>query len=115
MHDGRCWIALSMKCLLRDLESKLVPLLEDMLESDLERRPYVIVDEPLTKRFVQFARLYRPKTGELCFDVPKLNIWMQPCPNPHIGAAWAIATLTDAFGLPADAELSLTIGGDSLS
>lgn len=100
------------RVLLRNLRPVLIAALDEIMASDLERRPFVIVEDTITKRFVQFARLYKPKTGELCFDVPKLGINMKPCPDPKTGADWAAETLAENLDLPASAELVVKIDGD---
>jgi hypothetical protein len=81
------------------------------MASDLERRPFVIVRDNVTNRFVQFARRYKPKTGELLFDVPALGVILQPCPDIETAATWAVVALIEQR-LPDDAELTLWIDGD---
>ena len=65
---------------------------------ELRRRPFVIVDEPLSKRFVQFGRVVKahpgdfergsPSLGEMGFDVPTLSIYLRGFGNdPAEGAA----------------------------
>ena len=103
------------KCTLRELEPKLTDLLLELLASDLERRPFVIAEDVVTKKFVQFARRYKPKTGELLFDVPKLGVYLEPCPTAATGAWWAIGAFAGAFGLPEEAEIVMWIDGDELS
>lgn len=103
------------KCTLRELEPKLMELLLELLASDLERRPFVIAEDVVTKKFVQLARRYKPKTGELLFDVPKLGVHLQPCPTAAMGAQWAVTTFSGGFSLPAEAEIALWIDGDDLS
>ncbi len=93
------------------LRAVLVPALDEMMASDLERRPYIIVRDVVTKRYVQFARRYKPKTGELLFDVPALHIVLRSCPDTNTAATWAIAALMEQ-GLPDDAELVLKIDGE---
>jgi hypothetical protein len=101
-----------IRCTLADLEKRLVPILEELMTSDLERRPFVVVEEPLTKRFVQYIRRYKPKTGELLFDVPALGIVLQPCTSPVDGAQLAFATMRGRFELPYDAEFTIQVDGD---
>lgn len=99
---------------LRDLRATLVPVLDELVASDLERRPFVVVEDAVTKRFVQFARRYRPRTGELLFDVPALGVRLRPCPDTRTGAMWATAALIDQ-GLPDSAELVVRIDGDEVN
>jgi len=101
-----------MNCPLSDLGERLRPLLEELMASDLERRPFVIVEDTLTRRFVQYARRYKPKTGELLFDVPLLGIVLQACPDMPTAIDWAAKAFRNGFGLPWSAELKLTIDGD---
>jgi len=98
--------------LLRDLRGPLVLALEELLASDLERRPFVIVEDTVTKKFVQFARRYKPKTGELLFDVPALGVVLEPCPNPAKGSQWAAGVFLGDFALPPEAGLVITVDGD---
>lgn len=98
--------------LLGDLPKVLVGILNDLMASDLERRPFVIVEDTVTGRFAQFIRRYKPKTGELLFDVPALGLILLPCPNPTTGAKWAVDALSLRFGLPDDAMLVIQIDGD---
>jgi hypothetical protein len=97
---------------LSNLEPALTLALEELLASDLARRPFIIVDDPVTKKFIQFARRFRPRTGELLFDVPALGIELRPCPEPSIGARWARFAFTDQFELPLSAEIVITEDGD---
>jgi len=97
---------------LRDLSAPLERALEELMNSDLERRPFVLVEDTVTKKFVQFARRYKPKTGELLFDVPKLGIDLEPCSCPAHGARWAVSTLSGPLNLPPSAELVIVIDGD---
>jgi hypothetical protein len=106
---------MKQKCILRELEPKLTELLIELMASDLERRPFVIAEDVITKRFVQFCRRYKPKTGELLFDVPKLNVILKPCPNAATGAMWAAAAFSGAYELPDSAEIAMWIDGDPIS
>lgn len=103
------------KCALRELVPPLTAMLAELMALDLERRPWVTVEDEITKRFVQFIRRYKPKTGELLFDVPALNIYLEPCPDPDAGAHWAMTTLAGGFGLPGWAEVILWLDGDPSS
>jgi hypothetical protein len=103
------------RCTLRELKPPLTAMLTELMASDLERRPFVIVEDEVTKRFVQFIRRYKPKTGELLFDVPKLNIVLESCPDPEAGANWAVTTLAAGFGLPGEAKMALWLDGDPSS
>lgn len=100
---------------LRDIEPVLMRVLEELMASDLERRPFVIVEDTVTERFVQFIRCFKPKTGELLFDVPALGVVLHPCPDPGTGAIWARATLAGNFGLPDGAALVIRIDGDLMN
>ena len=97
---------------LRDLVPALTLALDELMSSDLERRPFVIVEDTVTRRFVQFARRYRPKTGELLFDAPMLNVILLPCPDAQTGAKWARQVLTGPLGLPVEAALVIRSDGD---
>ena len=95
----------------RDLEAMLL----ELMASDLERRPFVIVEDVVTKKFVQFIRRYKPKTGELLFDVPALSVVLNPCPSAKVGAMWATSTFTGAFSLPSWAEIQFWLTGEPAS
>lgn len=100
-------------CELRNLVTKLEHVLEEMMASDLERRPFVIVEDTVgASLFVQFARSYKPKTGALLFDVPRLGITLKPCPDVQTGAIWAQSMMLEQFGVPLDAVVSITLDGD---
>lgn len=105
---------------LGELQRALEPVLEELRSSDLGRRPFVIVDEPTTKRFVQFARVVKrdpgddekgiARLGEMGFDVPALGIYLIGFGNsPDVGAR--MATETMRMWLPDDAELLVTLDG----
>ena len=90
---------------------------------ELRRRPFVVVDEPLTKRFVQFGRIVvaHPDdaekriapVGEMAFDVPALGIHLEGFGNdPAEGAGRAAEVLRR--WLPEEAELVITLDGDPL-
>lgn len=99
--------------LLRELVPTLRAALDELMASDLERRPFVIVEDVVTRRFVQFARLFAPKTGALLFDVPSLGVVLLPCPDTKTGAEWAARVLAYSFGLPDIAELVVINDGDA--
>lgn len=104
-----------MNCPLSDLNAHLRPLLEELMASDLERRPFVIVEDTLTRRFVQYARRYKPKTGALLFDAPLLGIELRACPDMPTACDWAVKAFRNDFALPWSAELRLTIDGEPAS
>jgi hypothetical protein len=90
---------------------------------ELRRRPFVIVDEPLSKRFVQFGRIVRSypedvargvaPLGEMGFDVPALSIYLEGFGNdPAEGARRAAEVLRQ--WLPDEAELVVTLDGEPL-
>lgn len=102
----------SRTVLLRDLVPELTVVLEELMASDLERRPFVIIQDTVTKKFVQFIRRYKPKTGELLFDVPLMGVVLKPCPGPAYGAELAADVMTLHFKLPDSAELVIRVDGD---
>ena len=106
-----------IRCTLAELETLLVPLLKEICDSDLKRRPFIIVEEPLTGSFVQYARWVKPGVpgrtpGELCFDVPAFGVVLVRCESPKEAAALGFATLRARFELPVDAELEIKVDGD---
>jgi hypothetical protein len=100
------------KVALRGLGSILTEVLDELVASDIERRPFVVAQDTVTGKFVQFARRYRPKTGELLFDVPALGVVLVPCPDAQTGARWARCALGQHFELPDDATIVVRMDGD---
>lgn len=79
---------------LRDLPDVLPAVLRELRVMDVRRRPFVIVDEPLSKHFVQFGRIVDPRPppgiapfGEMAFDVPALGIYRRVRQRPGRGRA----------------------------
>lgn len=108
---------------LGQLRSTLASVLAELAASDVERRPFVLVEDARTRQFCQFARRccaecfpflrrYWPKTGELLFDVPALGVVLVPCPDPQTGADWAVCAMSHQFGLPVDATIGVRLDGD---
>jgi hypothetical protein len=106
------------------LETDLPPVLEELRAMDLRRRrPFVIVDEPLTKRFVQFGRIVEAHpgdvekgiapAGEMAFDVPALNIYLEGFGNDPAEGARRAADILRQW-LPDEAELVVTLDGEPL-
>ena len=105
------------------LESVLPAVLDELRTMELRRRPFVVVDEPLSKRFVQFGRIVKlnpgdaekgiAPIGEMGFDVPSLDIYLQGFGNdPTEGARLAAEVLRR--WLPDEAELVITLDGEPL-
>jgi hypothetical protein len=109
---------------LADLVGVLPVVLESLRTMDIGSRPFVIVDDPVTGRFVQFARVVKrfpgddakgiAQLGEMGFDVPALGIVLQGFGNdPREGARCAVATLRK--WLPDQATLVVTLDADALN
>lgn len=64
--------------------------LRNLLECPEARRPFVIVQDVATNRFVQFAGSLE---RGLLFDVPACGIVAEPCDTPERGAVMAQANL----------------------
>ena len=105
------------------LETDLPAVLEELRTMELRRRPFVIVDDPLSKRFVQFGRIVKTHPGdaekgiaplgEMGFDVPVLKVYLQGFGNdPLVGARLAAEVLRR--WLPDEAELTITLDGEPL-
>ena len=105
------------------LEPLLAGVLSDLRALDLRRRPFVIVDDPVSRKFVQFARIAVeqpgdrargiPPLGALAFDVPLLSIYLQGFgDDPAEGARLAVKTLRG--WLPDEAALVVTLDGEPL-
>jgi hypothetical protein len=116
-------IVSTWKTTLADLEAVLPGVLEELRAIDSARRPFVVVDDVVTKRFVQFARIVKSHSGDaergiaplgaMAFDVPALGVHLQGFGNdPLEGARRAASTLRQ--WLPDDAELRVTLDGDPL-
>jgi hypothetical protein len=100
------------------LRGVLAPLLEELRSSDLARRPFVIVEEPLSRRCVHFARIVKsgpglPPSGEMVvFDdalYGKIRlVWFDN--DPRRGARLADGLLCK--WLPDEAELVVTLDGN---
>jgi hypothetical protein len=58
--------------LLENLERPLKLALDRMLVVPRDLRPFVIVEDTVTEKFVQFALM--PKTGDLFIDLPGVNM-----------------------------------------
>ena len=105
------------------LETDLPAVLWELRTMELRRRPFVIVDEPLSKRFVQFGRVVKAHPGdfekgiaplgEMGFDVPTLSIYLRGFGNdPAEGARRAVEVLRR--WLPDEAELVILLAGEPL-
>lgn len=64
--------------------------LRNLLECPESRRPFVIIEDVATGRFVQFAG---SKERGLLFDVPACGIVGEPCDTPERAAVMAQANL----------------------
>jgi hypothetical protein len=89
---------------LADARGPIVSALRKLLDCPEVFRPFVIVQERASERFVQFAG--STERG-LLFDVPARGIVAEPCPSPEEGAALAITNLR-AQGVPAGAVVLVT-------
>lgn len=87
---------------LREVEPLIRASLESMLATPESQRPFVVVQDIVTERFVQFCG--SPERGVL-FDVPALGIIAEPCRHVADGVERALATLRGPFALPEDAQL----------
>lgn len=103
---------------LAKLDEVLPGVLEELRSSDIAGRPFVVVSDPVTEKFVQFARVVKrapgddakgiAQIGELAFDVPALDIYLQGIGNdPKVGTECAIKTLKK--WLPDEAKLVITL------
>lgn len=70
-----------------------------------EHRAFVILDDTVTGRFVQF---YGSSTDGLNFDAPQLGKIGPKFYDPMVAAAYALEQLRTAHRLPEFAELSIT-------
>jgi len=105
------------------LETDLPAVLEELRTMELRRRPFVIVDEPLSKRFVQFGRIIKSHPGdaergvaplgEMGFDVPLANIYLQGFGNDPVEGARRAAEVLRRW-LPEEAELTITLDSEPL-
>lgn len=93
---------------LEALEEPLTAALEQLLETPGELRPFVCVDDTITKCFVQFCTRCTASLGApLLFDDPtrgvQLGVW-----SAEEGAKLAAAVLATAYELPPFADLTIT-------
>jgi hypothetical protein len=101
------------------LADVLPGVLAELKALDLAKRPFVVVDDVVTKRFVQFGRVVQGRpdiapVGEMAFDVPALGIYLRGFGNdPAEGARLAVETLRQ--WLPDEAALVITLDGEPLS
>lgn len=109
---------------LAELCAVLPAVLAELRAMDVGLRPFVIVGDPVTDRFVQFARVVKrfpgddekgvAQFGELAFDVPALGIYLHGIgDSPAVGTASAVAVLR--CWLPYEAKLVVTLDSDALS
>lgn len=112
------------KTTLADLGTVLPGVLSELRTLDLGLRPFVVVDDTVTKRFVQFARVVQhhpgdaakgiAPPGEMAFDVPALDIYLRGFGNdPTEGTRLAVETLRK--WLPEEAALVVTLDADALN
>lgn len=103
------------KTTLANLILVLPVVLTELRDMDLGLRPFVIVSDPVTGKFVQFARVVKRKPGdpiappgEMAFDVPRISIYLRGFGNdPVEGARLAVETLRK--WLPDHAKLVITL------
>ena len=111
------------KTTLAELAAVLPAVLTELRAMDRARRPFVLVDDPVAKHFVQFARIVRSHPGdaakgiaplgEMAFDVPAIKIHLVGFGNdPAEGTRLAVDTLRR--WLPDEAQLVVTLDGDPL-
>ena len=113
------------KTTLGELSGVLVGVLAELRAIDAGRRPFVVVDDPVSgdRHFVQFARIVKSfpgdtekgiaPLGEMAFDVPAIKVHLLGFGNdPVEGTRLAVATLRR--WLPNEAELVVTLDGDPL-
>jgi hypothetical protein len=87
---------------LRDVEPLIRAALESMISTPESQRPFVVVQDTVTERFVQFCGSL--ERGAL-FDVPALGIVADPCPTIADGVQRALDTLRGPLRLPEEAQL----------
>jgi len=87
---------------LRDVAPLIQYALESMTATPEPLRPFVVVQDTVTRRFVQFCGSL--ERGVL-FDVPVLGIVADPCPTVAEGVQRALDTLRGPLCLPEDAQL----------
>lgn len=108
---------------LAELEPVLAGTLAELRAMALARRPFVIVDDVVTEHFVQFARIAESRPGdaergiaplgEMAFDVPALDLYLQGFgDDPVVGARLAAETFRR--WLPDEARLCVTLDGEPL-
>ncbi len=76
--------------------------LESMLATPESQRPFVVVQDTVTKHFVQFCGSLE---RGVMFDVPALGIVADPCRNVADGVERALDTLRGPLALPDEAKL----------
>lgn len=103
---------------LAKLGEVLPGVLAELRDTDISGRPFVVVNDPVTEKFVQFARVVKrvpgddakgiAQLGEIAFDVPALDIYLQGIGNdPMYGTRFAMETLRR--WLPDEAKLIITL------
>lgn len=86
---------------LKDVELVLRSSLQSMLATPESQRPFVVVQDMVTERFVQFCGSLE---RGVMFDVPALGIVAEPCTVSE-GVQRALDTLRGPLALPDEAEL----------
>ena len=87
---------------LSEVEPAIRSALESMIATPEALRPFVLVEDVVTERFVQF---YGSIERGIFLDVPALSPKGERCRDVADGAARAIATLRGPLGLPDNAQL----------
>ena len=92
---------------LRDALPILVEALQNLRECAEEHKAFVIIEDVVTERFVQFSG---SNTKPLWFDAPQLGV-INSGPKfelPEEAAQYALAQMRGAHRLPEFAELEIT-------
>ena len=109
---------------LADLGDVLPAVLTELREMDIGLRPFVIVNDPVMEKFVQFARIVHrdpgddakgvAQLGEMGFDVPALDIYLIGFGNDPAEGSRLAATALRKW-LPDQAKLVITLDSDALN
>jgi hypothetical protein len=87
---------------LGEVEPLIRASLESMLATPESQRAFVLVEDIVTERFVQFCGSLE---RGVMFDVPALGIVAEPCRNVTDAVERALATLRGPLALPEQAAL----------